>query len=769
MQKYHAVAVLFFSIKAVKGLYLQKKKFWTDQERKQEFMKEKPRARSRKKKSFPLTEAIIATGVALTAVTGMGVGYYIYKGKEYETTFFPSTKINGIDASDKTVDEMEELIAAQVDDYELTLVKRGGDTEKIKGKDIGLSTVFDGELEQYLSEQEPMEWMLHLTERKNHEINATVVYDEDKLTEKLDSLGMFDEEQVQKPQNAYLSEYIPGQGYEIVPEQQGNSLDKDKVEEFVKTALQNLDSKLVLDELDVYEKPAITADNEELQEQAQRLNHYQDMSIIYEFGDKQEVLDGDTISQWVTLGEDGTAQVDREAVAAYVKDLASSYNTAYQKKVLKTSYGPTVEITKGSYGWRIDQDEETEALYQILLSGESQAREPIYLQKAASHGENDYGDTYVEINLTAQHLYFYKNGQLLVESDFVSGNQSRGYDTPSGAYPLTYKQRNATLRGENYATPVSYWMPFNGNIGMHDASWRGSFGGNIYKTNGSHGCVNLPPSVAKTIFENIEAGMPVLCYHLEGTESGKKTSAAAASGVTTPTETTPPAQNTTPTVNPGTVTPPAATTPENSGAVTPGGEIAGSNPGETGGENIAPGTDMTVPSESGVVMPSGDGSSPGITPDSGSPGDMGPGITPGDNSSPGEIGPGITPGDSSSGEIGPWMGTDGNSSSGEIGPWMGTDGNGSPGEAGPGMQLLQKKKTIKKRQICQAQNNIFSCLANLPLFYYDKQLKVIFYHESLHEVIAEILLGLDHALSHNGFHWQQPWQQPQWSYKEPQL
>ena len=648
-------------------------------------MKEKPRARSRKKKSFPLTEAIIATGVALTAVTGMGVGYYIYKGKEYETTFFPSTKINGIDASDKTVDEMEELIAAQVDDYELTLVKRGGDTEKIKGKDIGLSTVFDGELEQYLSEQEPMEWMLHLTERKNHEINATVVYDEDKLTEKLDSLGMFDEEQVQKPQNAYLSEYIPGQGYEIVPEQQGNSLDRDKAEEFVKTALQNLDSKLVLDELDVYEKPAITADNEELQEQAQRLNHYQDMSIIYEFGDKQEVLDGDTISQWVTLGEDGTAQVDREAVAAYVKDLASSYNTAYQKKVLKTSYGPTVEITKGSYGWRIDQDEETEALYQILLSGESQAREPIYLQKAASHGENDYGDTYVEINLTAQHLYFYKNGQLLVESDFVSGNQSRGYDTPSGAYPLTYKQRNATLRGENYATPVSYWMPFNGNIGMHDASWRGSFGGNIYKTNGSHGCVNLPPSVAKTIFENIEAGMPVLCYHLEGTESGKKTSAAAASGVTTPTETTPPAQNTTPTVNPGTVTPPAATTPENSGAVTPGGEIAGNNPGETGGENIAPGTDMTVPSESGVVMPSGDGSSPGITPDSGSPGDMGPGITPGDNSSPGEIGPGITPGDSSSGEIGPWMGTDGNSSSGEIGPWMGTDGNGSPGEAGPGM------------------------------------------------------------------------------------
>ena len=112
---------------------------------------------------------------------------------------------------------------------------------------------------------------------------------------------------------------------------------------------------------------------------------------------------------------------------------------------------------------------------------EQQTREPEYSQKAASRGANDYGSTYVEINLTAQHLYFYKNGELLVETDFVSGNESRGWATPGGAYPLTYKQRNATLRGEGYATPVSYWMPFNGGIGLHDASWRGSFGGAIIR------------------------------------------------------------------------------------------------------------------------------------------------------------------------------------------------------------------------------------------------------------------------------------------------
>lgn len=65
-------------------------------------------------------------------------------------------------------------------------------------------------------------------------------------------------------------------------------------------------------------------------------------------------------------------------------------------------------ITKGNYGWRINQKEETAALAQIIRSGQGQEREPAYLQKAASYEGPDYGNTYVEINLTAQHLYFIK-------------------------------------------------------------------------------------------------------------------------------------------------------------------------------------------------------------------------------------------------------------------------------------------------------------------------------------------------------------------------
>ena len=261
-------------------------------------------------------------------------------------------------------------------------------------------------------------------------------------------------------------------------------------------------------------------------------------TVTYRFGSRNEVLDGEKIHTWLVSDGQGGVSLDESKIGEYVSWLAQTYNTAYKPKSLKTSYGQTVTISKSVYGWKINQKEETEALKQILLSCESQEREPVYSQTAASHDGNDYGNTYVEINLTAQHLFFYKEGKLVAESDFVSGNESRGWSTPAGAYPLTYKQRNATLKGQNYATPVSYWMPFNGGIGMHDAYWRSSFGGKIYKTNGSHGCINLPPAVAKTVYENISAGMPVLCYHLQGSGSGT-TSTTAQNGGATAAETKP--------------------------------------------------------------------------------------------------------------------------------------------------------------------------------------------------------------------------------------
>lgn len=517
---------------------------------------------SRRDKKSVAIKAAAAAAVLVIAAGGIGGFWYMKEASRYETVFFPMTTINGIDASGRTIDEIKEMIASEIDGYRLAITGRDGKTETITKDEIGLHSEFDGSLETMLEDQEPKEWLKHKKDPESFEIKTMIAYDEGKLEKRLEDLDIMDEESMTAPQNAHISEYDSSRkGYSIIPAVQGTTLDKKAVEEAVSSAIMNLKTELDLDAEGCYIKPAVEADDGGLTSVLAKLNQYTGSVVTHTFGDSREVLNGDRIHEWLTVN--GTeVSLDTSQVAAYVKELASKYNTAYKSKTLKTSYGKTVTITGGNYGWRINQDKETAAVTEIIKAGEQQTREPEYSQKAASHGTNDYGNTYVEINLTAQHLFFYKDGKLLVESDLVSGNESKGWSTPAGAYPLTYKQRDATLTGEDYKTPVSYWMPFNGGIGMHDATWRSSFGGNLYKNGGSHGCVNLPPSVAKTIYENISAGMPVLCYHLEGTGSGSTSTGKPAE--TKPTETKPVETTAEPSTEAQTETVPPESVPETS-------------------------------------------------------------------------------------------------------------------------------------------------------------------------------------------------------------
>ena len=481
--------------------------------------------------------AVAVGGAVLTAVVAAGA-VYVGMGQKYKRVYFPNTTINGLDVSGLTPDEVKKQITDETSGYTMTLQERGGENEAIRGSDIDLHPEFDGTLEKILENQSPLAWGFHIGRYVDYTIDTMAVFDDAKLSAVVSGLKCLTPEKAVAPQNAYISNYISGTGYEIVPEEQGASPDPQLLSDAVKNAILNFQENLSLEDAQVYEKPQITAESEALNAELAAWNKYVHTTVTYRFGSRNEVLDGEKIHTWLVSDGQGGVSLDESKIGEYVSWLAQTYNTAYKPKSLKTSYGQTVTISKSVYGWKINQKEETEALKQLLLSCESQEREPVYSQTAAVHDENDYGNTYVEINLTAQHLFFYKEGKLVTESDFVSGNESRGWSTPAGAYPLTYKQRNATLKGQNYATPVSYWMPFNGGIGMHDAYWRSSFGGKIYKTNGSHGCINLPPAVAKTVYENISAGMPVLCYHLQGSGSGT-TSTTAQNGGASAAETKP--------------------------------------------------------------------------------------------------------------------------------------------------------------------------------------------------------------------------------------
>ena len=485
-----------------------------------------PKRRKKKKRRYsgrlPVGFKMIFAGSAAAFISA-----YCLFGLNYKNKFLPNTMIGGIPASGLTADEVKKRLDVAVGRYELVLEERGGSEERICGSEIGLSPIFDGTMEAILKEQKPLLWgFRYFGGKKEYLPVSSVVFDREKLAAAIDSLDCMNPELITEPADAYLA-WEPEKGLSIVPEEMGNSPIRERLLEEIADAVSGLKSRISLDESDIYKEPEITGEDPGLISRNEAFKPYTDVTVTYRFGSRTEVLDGSRTLNWLAKGSDGEVTVNKEEAEAFVQELAEKYNTAYRTKELKTSYGPAVTLTKGHYGWMIDKEKEAAALVEVIEGGESREREPVYRQTAASHDGPDYGDTYVEMNLTAQHLYFYKGGKLLLESDFVSGNESKGWSTPAGAYELTYKQRNAVLRGKNYNTPVTYWMPFNGNIGMHDGYWRTSFGGTIYKKNGSHGCINLPPSVAKTIYENINAGIPVLCYHLEGTENGKTTSVPA--------------------------------------------------------------------------------------------------------------------------------------------------------------------------------------------------------------------------------------------------
>lgn len=236
------------------------------------------------------------------------------------------------------------------------------------------------------------------------------------------------------------------------------------------------------------------------------------VTVTYQFGDQSEVLDNDRILSWLKEQEDGSVAIDEQQAKAFVKELAEKYDTAYTHRTFHTTAGRDIQITQGDYGWRIDQEAETKHLLELLAAKQSAVCEPIYAQTATVHAQNDWGTTYVEVSLTDQYLWLYKDGKCILESYFVSGNPNRGHATPKGIYGLTYKTRDAMLSGQGYDSKVKYWMPFNRNVGLHDAPWRKTFGGQIYKSNGSHGCINLPPANAAKIYENVDKNTPVIVY-----------------------------------------------------------------------------------------------------------------------------------------------------------------------------------------------------------------------------------------------------------------
>lgn len=475
--------------------------------------KRRKAGKKRVKKTMSKKPWIIAGSIiGALAVIYLGVSVF------FMSHFLVNTTVNGKDFSGKTVADVEEYLKAQVADYELTVVEQNNTSDVITGSEISLAYKDNSQVKDALDAQNQLLWITSLFSKSNADVSIEVEYDEAALDERIQNFQAVTAEQTD-PVAAH-PEY-DGNSFVVKKEQYGTKVDMDvlkaKVEQYISEFNPTLD---MMDE-ECYVMPAYTSDSPEVQAACDEMNSYLKASITYPM-DEKLVVDKELISGWVTYDDKMNVTFDEDAVRDWMREFGSKYDTVGKTRSITTPTGKSAEVSGGTYGWSVDEDKETENLINSIKNGEVAEREPAYNQKAASHSAQDWGSTYIEVDIAAQHMWYIVDGSVAMESDVVTGLPADGRDTPTGVYSILYTERDSTLKGEtdpatgkpSYETPVAFWMPFTWQgHGFHDATWQSSFGGDRYLTNGSHGCVNMPYDKAEQLFGMISAGTPVVIHN----------------------------------------------------------------------------------------------------------------------------------------------------------------------------------------------------------------------------------------------------------------
>lgn len=413
---------------------------------------------------------------------------------------FPNTYVNGEDRSFQT---KAEVFIQDTTDYTLNIVGRSDKKDTFSPASIQYQEALKGDV---ALNQNPFLWFLSFFQKDEYTVDYDVTYNEDKLTAYIIS-SPFMKDAV-APENATLEK--TDQGYQIKEEILGDKIDAENLKSAVLDGLQRREETLDLEEF--YEKPTVKKDDPKLAEQLKLFNELAAFTITYDFGDRKEVLEGEGIIALFTE-KDGSYTLNEEKVKEYVQTLASKYDTMGNSRTFTPTGGGEITVKGGIYGWQTDVSKSTQELVRLIGEGKTVTVEPVYKAKGLLRTADDLGNTYIEIDLTRQHLWFYKDGSLVVETDIVTGDPSAGHATPTGVGKVWSRETDRMLTGEGYSSHVDFWMPVNwSGVGIHNASWRSSFGGGIYRGNGSHGCINLPYAPTKTIYNNVEINTPVVIY-----------------------------------------------------------------------------------------------------------------------------------------------------------------------------------------------------------------------------------------------------------------
>ena len=458
------------------------------------------------KKKVIIGAAVIS--VVLIAIIYLGVAVY------YQYHFLPGTTINGKDYSNKTIDSVKESILDEIRLYYLKIIERNSEVEHIAAGDIGMTISIDGDLSKIKSSQNHYLWFIK--PKKDLHLDITVTFDEAKLDYAINGLKCLNDEYINSGIAPKLT--FDGVNFSMTEGVPGNEIDKEKTKELIKTAIYNKEPVINLENTNCYLVPLDNDMSQKAQEVLSTLNSYLDVSITLTFGDEYETIDKAQIYKWLSVDANNEIVFDTEAIIDYVDTIATKYETMGQTREFTTTSGKTININGGDYGWWINRKAEAEAIINDIKGLAPVTREPNYLQRAGGFGANDFGNTYIEINLTTQHLYAYLEGEKIVDCDIISGDPGLKSETPTGIFNMRFMFTNYDYVRGSFSKKLKYWMVFYGNtvdtnIGIASCDWISSFGGSAYKGAGSLGSIYVNETDAKTLYMEFPGkDFPVIIY-----------------------------------------------------------------------------------------------------------------------------------------------------------------------------------------------------------------------------------------------------------------
>ena len=440
----------------------------------------------------------------------------------YREGFSLNTWINGVYCTGKTVEEVNSELLSHTEAPNVVIVDKAGEEYTIALADVDYRADFGSALEAYRQEQNPYLWVDNVLLHSRRTLAPAVTVDEEALRRAYNALEFVQTEQERITDYSLTRDT---EGAYAFTDGLSDRIDLEKAFLALKEIVENGQETLNLQESGCYYEITPDESQKTLRNLWKEIERFQTCDIVYCFGEERHPVTAADCASFLTAqnglpvqDEKGSFVLDEEAVAAYVQSLAEEYDGYGRTRQFHSTRGDVITIEGGTYGSKMDRKKETAYLREHLLdpsvhTGIPQTHIPIYEREAFCYGKNDIGDTYIEVDMTEQKMYYYEKGVLKLETEIVTGNMRRRMGTPEGVNFVYNKQKNRVLRGPGYASPVKFWMPVKGGIGIHDAGWRKEFGGDIYQTAGSHGCINTPKDKMEELFDCVQIGTPVVMFY----------------------------------------------------------------------------------------------------------------------------------------------------------------------------------------------------------------------------------------------------------------